>query len=72
MIVAKTNMKKIPKSCTKCRFVKNIGYTNAPTGNFTFLFRKCYLTNEEIPYKYIKEKNNWCYIKPNNCPLIDE
>lgn len=59
MIIAKTKMKKIPKSCTKCRL-----------SECSINGRVCLVT-----YKYIAMKQtasrNWRYVKPDWCPLID-
>ena len=65
MIIVKTKLKKIPSSCTKCPFsVTDYGG------------RHCFVVKEdgfpkEIPYEFIKEKKNWCYVKPKWCPLVE-
>lgn len=58
MIVAQTNMKKYPKTCTNCKFAYGCGYTKVSHGNFTYRVKKRIFTNKKIPYEYVKEKNN--------------
>ena len=64
MIVAKTSLKKIPESCTKCKL------SFFHTGRWGSTARRCGLFPErELPYKFVPERKNWCYIKPTWCPL---
>jgi len=74
MIVIETKLKKIPETCTKCKFSETVpiyieeGLWEHFTGNYT---RRCSITHKEVPYVYIKERKNWCYTKCKNCPLKD-
>lgn len=69
MIYAKTKLKKIPDTCTKCKFKRYIWhhlYNVKGASKWT-----CGLTNSEVPYAYVKEKHNWVYGKCRNCPLVE-
>lgn len=76
MISIKTNLKQIPKKCTKCKFS---GLKGVYSNNYNDFFnptlikkvRYCKITNKEVPYVFNKDKNNWEYTKCKNCPLID-
>ena len=65
MIIVQTNMKKIPDRCVKCKLcgIYYDGYNDFEGTRF------CYINGKQIPYEYVKEKNNWMYIKPKWCPL---
>ena len=61
MIVAKTNLKKIPKVCNKCKFSKHDKY---------FDIKTCTLLNKRCK-KIQNNSGNWMYTKLKDCPLID-
>lgn len=64
MIAIKTTLKKIPKTCTKCK------YSYLDEVRFcSVLFRNG--EHMQIPYEYVPSVNNYCYIKPKECPLYD-
>lgn len=64
MIIIKTKMKKIPDTCKKCPYsCVHHEYYDA-TGT-----RYCVINGKALPMEYVKEKRNWCYIKPDWCPL---
>ena len=66
-------MKEFPKKCTECRFAHNEGHSEIERKcKFTYSVKRCVVTNKEIPYEYSKEKKNWCYIKPDWCPLRED
>ena len=65
MIIVKTKMKKLPETCSKCKFGKTTwtrGFGNIKT---------CVITNKDIDYDFSPEKGNWCYVKPEWCPLVE-
>ena len=69
MIIIKTPLKKIPDSCTKCRYYQ-------PEIHYIFNVREpepayCILTKALITKIYIPERRNHCIVKPDNCPLIE-
>ena len=70
MIIIKTRLEKIPNKCGDCKyhesFFRGYGY-NSMNGRCMV----CTLCNKDIPYKYISEKKNWCYVKPDWCPLVE-
>ena len=70
MIVSKTGLKKIPNKCGDCKYHKS-GFRGYEKNSINGCCMFCTLCNKDIPYKYIPEKNNWCYIKPDWCPLIE-
>ena len=59
MIVAKTKMRKIPKSCKKC----NLSFQNW-AGE-----RTCSVTKKDCPMEL--SSGNWKYGKPTWCPLVE-
>lgn len=59
MIVAKTNMKKLPKSCNKCK----LSYIDL-YGRF------CRMNKQLCPMEY-SEHGNARYIRPDWCPLVE-
>ena len=62
MIVAKTNLKKIPEACNKCKF----SYTQ-----YYLSHRYCSLLNNARVEKKKLESGNYGYIgRLKNCPLI--
>ena len=61
MIVAKTNLKKIPETCNKCKFSKHNKY---------FDNRCCILLNKYCN-KIRSNSGNLMYIRLKDCPLID-
>lgn len=62
MIVAKTNLKKIPEACNKCKFSQFNRYFN---------IRRCTLLNDKRCKKAIVGSGNWVYIRLPECPLIN-
>lgn len=63
-IVIQTKLKTIPKSCTKCKY----SYINNDGRFCSVKFVKN--RHMKIPYEYVPEVNNYCYIKPEeDCPL---
>lgn len=63
-IVIQTKLKTIPKSCTKCKY----SYVNNDGRFCSVKFVKN--RHMKIPYEYVPEVNNYCYIKPEeDCPL---
>lgn len=64
MIVAKTNMKKLPKTCKSCKF-KNTYFQGYIAAGAT-----CDLTGRECPTEK-KESGNVGYGMPDWCPLMD-
>lgn len=62
MIVAKTNLKKIPKTCNKCKFSVLSRY---------FDLRSCSLLNNKRCEKIRGDSGNWIYTRLKNCPLVD-
>lgn len=66
MVIIKTGMRKIPDKCKNCKysFVEHEPYDSL--GN-----RICLLERKELPYQFVKERKNWCYVKPDWCPLIE-
>lgn len=65
MIAIKTTLQTIPKTCTKCKY----SYLYDGVRFCSALFRKG--GNMQIPYEYVPSVNNYCYIKPKECPLYD-
>jgi hypothetical protein len=76
MIVIKTNLKKIPDRCLKCRFCVNSGGIARKTTKYnnyiadTYTVKRCYITGREVPYVYNKDKRNWEYDNCKKCPLM--
>ena len=69
MIIVKTTLRKIPDSCTKCRYYQ-------PEVHYVFNMwapepAYCILTDTLITKKYIPERRNHCIVKPDNCPLVE-
>lgn len=62
MIIAKTNLKKIPETCNKCKFSFINRY---------FDRRYCYLLNNKPCQKVKLDSGNWAYIRLAECPLIN-
>ena len=62
MIIAKTKMRRIPNNCNKCLFYFWEGY---------YKEHYCALTGHIIQKEFIKEKRNWCNVKPKDCPLME-
>lgn len=60
MIVAKTRMRKIPKSCKECGFSFNDW-----SGE-----RVCMVKKKDCPIEYM-ESGQWRYGKPAWCPLVE-
>ena len=59
MIIIKTKMKKIPDKCSDCKF-----------SHTEFRGRCCdALSHKLLDTTFVKEKNNWTYVRPRNCPL---
>lgn len=63
MIVAKTKLKKIPEGCAKCTYSSPCVKTSE--------VRYCRLCNCYITKTFVEEKNNWMYVIPNKCPLME-
>ena len=61
MIVAKTNLKKIPETCNKCKFSKHDKYFDIK--QYTLLDKRC--------NKIQSNSGNWMYTRLKDCPLID-
>lgn len=61
MIVVKTNLKKIPDTCNKCKF----SFVNK-----YFDIRRCYLLNNKPCQKVKLDSGNLAYIRLPECPLI--
>ena len=64
-IVLKTKLKKIPDTCTKCRYSFFINY-----------HRVCSATPHKESFKdcekkYVLEKRNFVYVRPKWCPLTE-
>ena len=62
MIYAKTNLKKIPETCNKCKFSFQNKY---------FGFRHCILLNAKKCEKVKTNLGNWKYERLKECPLIE-
>lgn len=60
LIVAKTRMRKIPKSCKVC----SLSFQNW-TGE-----RTCAVTKMDCPFEQ-SQNGNWKYGKPGWCPLVE-
>lgn len=59
-IVIETNMKKLPETCSKCRFKKDTdgtAFCTAPGNNI------------KLVKTYVKERYNYCFVIPETCPL---
>lgn len=76
MIVAKTRLKNIPKSCLKCKFCEDTDTIGSKAGceenhwiADSYRKYKCFLSGMEVPYIYDKVKHKWEYIKCKSCPL---
>lgn len=63
MIVAKTNLKKIPEACNKCKFSKLLSKL--------YQQRCCTLLNDKLCEKTKSKSGNDAYIRLKNCPLIN-
>ena len=68
MIVIKTKLKKLPEKCNKCKY----SYTNGGWGYGTKRF--CSVSFEKnmcrpCPIKFVKEKRNYEYQRPEWCHL---
>jgi hypothetical protein len=61
MIYVKTNLKKIPDTCNKCKFSNHDKY---------FDIKTCTLLNKHCK-KIQSNSGNWMYTKLKDCPLID-
>lgn len=60
-VVIETGMKKLPESCSKCKYkIKGELDTTLCTAHSKYV---------ELKKTYVKEKNNWCYLIPDTCPL---
>ncbi len=67
MIIIKTNLRKIPDKCTKCKFSRS---ELVPNGFYQpTTVRICSITENKVPYVFNKEKRNWEYTKAPDCPL---
>lgn len=64
MIYLKTNLKKIPKTCNKCKFSKS---GMDLVGRFQ---RKCIILNKQCP-SHKTSHGNYAFGKLGNCPLIE-
>lgn len=62
MIYVKTNLKKIPTTCNKCKFSKHNRYFNN---------RYCTLLNDKKCEKIKSNSGNLTYTRLKNCPLIE-
>ena len=76
MIIAQTKLRKIPDTCIKCKFCKDVDITKKSikaNGYMAEIYmqKKCYLTGVEVPYVYNTAKQNWEYAKCKSCPLIE-
>lgn len=71
MIVSKTGLKKIPNKCSDCKYHVSLfrGYGYNPISGRGMFCTLC--SDKDIPYKYISEKKNWCFVKPDWCPLVE-
>ena len=63
MIVAKTRMKKIPKTCKDCSM-------SIIQGRWNDSYRICSINSKECPMEK-KENGNWAYTNPDWCPLME-
>lgn len=57
-VLVDTHLTKLPKSCSKCK------YSISEESN-----KICILTGLTIKKTYVKEKKNYCFEIPKNCPL---
>lgn len=64
MIVAKTKMRKIPETCTKCSIAIVVH------GGWNDSYRVCGATGKDCPWKALPS-GNYGYAKPDWCPLIE-
>lgn len=62
-IIIETNLKKIPDSCTKCQY-SYVDYEGRFCG-VSYRNKMC----RPIPYEFIPDRKNWCYVKPDWCPI---
>lgn len=60
MIIVKTKMKKMPKTCKECR-ISYIGWEEV---------RFCGINGKTCPMEQ-KPSGNWGYSKPSWCPLVE-
>lgn len=63
-ILVETNLKTLPDTCSKCKFKMNLKENAQQTAVCT-----AHTKWVELSKTYVKEKNNWCYVIPNTCPL---
>lgn len=59
MIVAKTKMRRIPKTCKECKLSKHSFYGD----------RVCAVVGKDCPTSFCS--GNWKYGKPAWCPLVE-
>ena len=75
MIIAKTKLNVIPKTCIECKFcnhdgklisksVKANGYIKE-----VYIQKRCFITGVKIPYVYNAAEQKWEYTKCKSCPL---
>ena len=62
MIYSKTNLKKIPTTCSKCKF---------SILNRYFDMRRCTLLNNKECKKIKSKSGNLMYTKLKECPLVN-
>lgn len=63
MIVIKTKIRVLPKTCSKCKY-SYLKYGNRFCAvSFVDTMNRC------CPYEYNTAKRNWEYVKPDWCPL---
>lgn len=74
MIYIKTNLKKLPDRCNKCKYSEFIHswkwYKNGKYERCYPEDRYCTLLNERCP-KVLNEQKKWTYSKLKECPLIN-
>lgn len=76
MIIARTNLRKIPDTCIKCKFCKDtdkiIDKAVPPYWTaYSYMQKKCFLTSATVPVVFNKAKRDWDYTKCKSCPLSE-
>lgn len=60
-IVIETTMKKLPETCSKCKFKAKTEDMDICTAITPFV---------KLEKTYVKERYNWTFVIPETCPLV--
>ena len=71
MVIIKTRLKKIPKTCKECVFSQTLEEEMKDKRVSGYKIRRCTLTGYTAPIKRTKNRRIYKISKPNSCPLIE-